>query len=54
MHFDLVTFLGFGAVALAAFLLRRRARSNSVDPGDGRQERQQRDVARALKSMRKD
>jgi hypothetical protein len=54
MQFDPVTFLGIGAVALAALALRRHLRGSSVAKVDDRSIADRKDVLRALKTRRKD
>ena len=54
VQLDLVTFIGFGVVAVAAIVLRRHFRGDAVVEEDGRLVGQRRDVLRAIKSMRKD
>ena len=54
MQFDLVTVLGIGVLAGMAIFLNRHRRRGAAGGEDHRTVNQRRDVARALKSMRKD
>lgn len=55
MQFDFVNVVAFGVLAFVAFLLYRRNRATAADEEeDNLAVDQQRDVLRAIKSMKKD